>query len=146
HDGDRLRSAAQRGVPAAYAAYRERHPPELVGGAGLADASRTRRALQVADMKAERAYLDGNPNIRAMVDLGGIRTAVAVPLCKDECVFGVLPVFRQEGRPFPARRVVLRENFAAEAVIAMENAGLLNEQRGALEQQTATAEVLQVIN
>jgi GAF domain-containing protein len=113
YDGDRFQSAAQRGVSAAYAAYRERHPPELVGAVGLDEVIRTRRAVQVTDMMAERPYLDGNPNIRAMVDLGGMRTAMVVPLCKDETALGVISVFRQEVRPFSDKQVALLENFAA---------------------------------
>jgi PAS domain S-box-containing protein len=146
YDGQGFRSAAQRGVPAAYAAYRESHPPELLGQGGLQQAVSARRAVQTADMMAERLYLDGNPNVRAMVDLGGIRTVAAVPLCKDETVLGVISIFRQEVRPFSGRQIALLENFAAQAVVAMENARLLTEQREALERQTATAEVLRVIN
>ena len=128
-DGQRFRSEAQRGVPAAYAAFRERHPPELVGGAGLEQAVRTRRAVQITDMMAERPYLDGNPNIRAMVELGGMRTGVVVPLCKDEAVLGVISIYRQEVRAFTQKQITLLENFAAQAVIAMESARLLHELR-----------------
>ena len=130
YDGHRFRSAAQRGVPATYAAYRESHPPELVGQGGLQQAVSTRRAVQTADMMAERLYLEGNPNVRAMVDLGGIRTIAAVPLCKDETVLGVMSIYRQEVRPYSDRQIALLENFAAQAVIAMENARLLDRAAG----------------
>jgi signal transduction histidine kinase len=144
-DGERSRTVAARSVPVAYAAFRERNPAP----ANAPISSRVRkgeRFIHIADLKAEGFYGEGDPQRRAIVDLGGARTLLAVPLMRDQAVLGAILVYRTEVRPFSDNQIELLQNFAAQAVIAMENARLLTEQREALEQQTATAEVLQVIN
>ena len=150
YDGKRFHYGAELGVPAPYAEFRRRNaraeghvygsgtsPTRMVNGEDL---------IHNPDLKSEEAYQQGERHRRALVDLGGARSHLAVALRKDGTLLGFLAIYRQEVRPFTDKQITLLENFAVQAVIAMENARLLIETREALEQQTAIAEVLQVIN
>ena len=102
--------------------------------------------IHIADITDTETYRSRVPSRVKLVEMTGARTALWVALRKDASLLGTLVIYRTQVRPFSDREIALVENFAAQAVIAMENARLINEQREALEQQTATAEVLQVIN
>ncbi|MFY9841403.1 MAG: GAF domain-containing protein [Xanthobacteraceae bacterium] len=145
-DGEVLHLVATHNMPQAFIELRKQlaHRPHPHSASGRLLA--TKGPVHISDLTTDRAYLERNPPTVAAVEAAGVRTILVVPLWKDSELIGSFFVGRNEVRPFAEKQIEIVQNFAAQAVVAIQNAQLLHQLRETLRQQSAAADVLKIIS